>query len=189
MARIQRIGEHGAVKSLRRGELLLGLVVVLTLMGCGVDGQDTPEPEPTTADVVARCTKAMGGSNPPAWREEATVAGPFGLFGVGRDFQGLGVRRTSRGFFLAKIPAVLDGHKSVILRVPSESIGEVGLGYGGFNEPRSVEGAASSVQFKPCTDKPTTSWPGGLILVNRRPVTLVVELPDGQQQPIRIGRL
>ena len=166
------------------------LVLFLALLaGCGTDSPEQPAPDLAEPEVVAKCKKATLGSNDGSWRKEATTAGPFGLLGPGRDFHGLVARETNDGFVRTKIPAVLEGEERVTLRVPSEYTDRVGLDYGDFNEDRSIKRAASSILFKPCRDRLNTGWPGGLILADRRPVTLIVELPDGDERSIRVGRL
>jgi hypothetical protein len=50
----------------------------------------------------------------------------------------------------------------------------VGLLYGPSLSVNSVKGAATQVTFKPCPDKPRTTWPGGLALADRQPITLEV---------------
>jgi hypothetical protein len=174
---------HGSVNA-------CALVLVLALLaGCGADSPEETAPDLAAPEVVAKCKKAVLGSNDGPWREEATTAGPFGLLGPGRNFHWIGARKTDDGFVRIKIPALLAGDEPVTVRVPSEYKNRVGLDYGDFNEEKSIKRAASSILFKPCRDRPNTGWPGGLILADRRPVTLMVELPSGDERRIRIGRL
>lgn len=106
------------------------------------------------------------------------MTGPFGLFGPGRDFRNL-VRRGDR--FVAKLPAIVARDAAVTLQVPERERGSVALGYAG------VGGHVSEVTFKPCADRPETIWPGELVLEDRRPVTLIVEVAGGRSGVLRVG--
>ena len=133
--------------------------------------------------VVARCGDAIIGSGDPQWRRHSTVAGDFGLFGSGRDFQ-----RASRigDVFQAKIPAILESRQRAVLLVPPAERGRVGLLYGPAKQADSVGQAPSQVTFDPCTDQRRTVWPGGLVLASRKPVTLRVT-HDGRTRTLRVG--
>ncbi|MDQ3641119.1 MAG: hypothetical protein M3450_06555 [Actinomycetota bacterium] len=185
-----RMWEHDAVAVLLRSASTCALVLAVALLaGCGADSPEETPPEQAEPEVVAKCKKAMLGSNDGSWREEATTAGAgqFGFLGPGRDFHGLVARKTNKGFVQTKIPAVVDGEEPVVVRVPDEYVDRVGLDYGDFREEKSIRQAASSVLFKPCANQPNTGWPGGLVLADRRPVTLMVELSNGEERLIRVG--
>jgi hypothetical protein len=73
----------------------------------------------------------------------------------------------------------------VVLRVPREERGKVGLVYGPIRFVRSIEEASKQVTFRPCADKPRTVWPGGLALASLQPITLEV-LVGGRKRTLRL---
>jgi hypothetical protein len=80
------------------------------------------------------------------------------------------------------IAATVLGTDPVTVSVPPEDRGEVGLLYGssrGYTEP------LASVDFEPCPGQNGTSWPGGLVVADRGPVTLLVE-EDGSDDVRRL---
>lgn len=133
--------------------------------------------------IVARCDQAIIGSGGPDWRKRSTVSGSFGLFGSGRN-----LRRADRigSAFVTKIPAVLEGHKQVALRVPASERGQVSLIYGPIHFVRAVDQGADQVTFEPCPKKPRTVWPGGLALADRDRITLEVVI-GGSVKKIKLG--
>ncbi len=152
-----------------------------------------PEPEPSNRSgefirsTTARCQTAIAGPGRADWRRGSSVAGPFGLFGGGRDFSK--AQRVGRGSLEAKIPAIVEGHGRVVLRLPEREHGQVGLLWGHTaltGNWRSVRDAFDRVVFLPCTDKPRTVWPGGLLLADRRPIALRVVIGD-RTNTVRIG--
>jgi pimeloyl-ACP methyl ester carboxylesterase len=133
--------------------------------------------------IVARCQQSIIGSGRPGYRKRSSVAGPLALFGTGRDLSKAQKIGTA---FVTKIPLILEGHEQVVLRVPSDERGKVGLIYGPINIARAVGQAANQVTFKPCRDKPRTVWPGGLALAERKPITLEV-VTGGSVKKLRVG--
>jgi hypothetical protein len=167
--------------------LAVPLVTAVVLTGCG--GGSTSADKPTTAyhakrPATARCAEAMLGEWNPGWRKHATTAGPFGLFGIGRHFRN--AFRRPNGVLLTKLPAVVEGSDDVVVRVPDGERRRVGLDYGDFSTAHGVRGASDQVTFKPCADRAGTGWPGGLVLLSRKPVVLDLSWA-GNSARIRVG--
>jgi hypothetical protein len=55
------------------------------------------------------------------------------------------------------------------------------LAYGG-------RGRLAEVEFQPCLNKPRTVWPGGLVLRDRRVVSLRVDYGGHSPRYLRLGR-
>jgi hypothetical protein len=194
-------GMKALTKQLRRPLVVgVGIAVSLAVLtGCGGNqGETQRQPRAATAlqsprpvpelppSAVALCHEAVTGSSP-NWRQDATTAGSFGLSGPGRDFHWSGVERLKNGQYLSKIPAVVNGKAPVVLRVPEGERGRVGLDYGDFRTAHSIHDAHAAVIFRPCRNQPNTGWPGGLVLKNRRPITLEVETGGGPTRSLQIG--
>lgn len=160
------------------------LLVVGVLMSCGSDEDDSQR----LRAAVASCEEAMAGSSGPSWRRDATTAGPFGFFGAGRRFRGPVMRELDNGQFLTKVPVIVDGKRPVVLRVPEDELGRVGLDYGDLRTEEAIEDAPTEVTFRPCRDRPRTGWPGGLLLQDRRPITVLVKVAGEEPRPLRVGR-
>jgi hypothetical protein len=69
------------------------------------------------------------------------------------------------------IPATVLRGGIVTLSVAAEDRDDVGLLYGSL---RGYEQPLASVTFEPCPGGGGTSWPGGIALSDRGPVTLLV---------------
>lgn len=137
--------------------------------------------------TTAKCRSAIIGSGAPDWRSHSTVAGPLGLFGVGRDFSKAST--VGLGTVEAKIPAFVVGKRRTVLVVPASERRRVGLLWGRAavaKSPHRIGAAFGRVVFAPCQDKPRTVWPGGLLLANRNPVTLMV-ISGKRRFRLRIG--
>lgn len=171
----------------------LALAALIALGGCGgegptsaSDGERDPPPseEPPrqlgSHGAVSSCGEGIPGSADHQWRKRSLVAGPFGVFGPGRDFR----RAQRRGdSFVTKLPAIVARGAVVTLRIPERELGSVALGYAGVN------GHVPAVTFQSCADRPLTAWPGELVLENRRPVSLIVEVEGAPRASIRVGRI
>ncbi len=155
-----------------------------------------PEPEPKATgqpagregrSTVVGCEAVTIGAGQPDWRRMSTVAGPFGLFGAGRDFAK--AARIAPGTLETKIPAILEGHQRVVLNVPREEQGEVGLLWGPTalrGGQQRVDDGFEQITFVPCAYKPRTVWPGGLLLASRKRISLLVSVA-GHTHSLRIG--
>lgn len=92
---------------------------------------------------------------------------------------------------VAKMPLLIEGHDPVTVSVPPRLRRRVFLYYGtheGRNGGRSTSFAGypgdSSIEFRPCADKPRTIWPGGIRVKGREPVHLFVEAEGGPARAV-----
>lgn len=173
-----------------RPGLAVAAVIAALVGGCGGDegpaspsdeeqgGSSKKESPSASAGEVSSCREGIPAD--PQWRTRSSVTGPFGFFGPGRNLRHL-AREGDR--FMAKLPVIVARGRVVTLRIPSRKQGSVSLGYQG------VGGHVEEVTFEACGDRPATAWPGGLVLPDRRPVTLIVEVEGEPRVPVRVGRL
>jgi hypothetical protein len=140
----------------------------------------------------ATCEKGpvMIGSGSADWRRTSLDAGPLGF----AEHPLSRMSRTRNGQFVAKMPALIEGHSPVTLSVPPRLRHRVGLYYG-FREGPNGERTTlltgpgfSEVVFQPCTDKPRTIWPGGIRVKGRGLVRLLVKPEGGDPIPLVLGR-
>jgi hypothetical protein len=141
---------------------------------------------------VADCDQAAGGAPPADWRKEADVAGPLGIL----DGTLQSASRTHNGQFVAKMPLVVEGDRTVTLSVPPRLRHRVFIFYGliigrdgtpatGFSEATGN----SATEFNPCPGRPRTAFPGGLRVKGRAPVHLLVTVQgDAGSIVLRLGR-
>lgn len=142
---------------------------------------------------VASCDPGpvMIGSGSPDWRREGLAAGPLGIRKRPlRSMSAYSPRRPNQ--LVTKAPVLIEGHQPVTLRVPPRLTHRVFLYYG-FHRGRDGRRSTSftdfpgnsAIEFRPCTDKPRTIWPGGLRVKGRKPVRLLVEI-SGRSRPLRL---
>jgi len=170
--------------------LLLVLAACLALLpGCGkgarpddttariAPGARTPPTHPKLAvgAKVRDCDVTFDGPGPADWRKRSLWIGPFGLAGRGRgpDF---GEGALEGGLLTVKTPTMVAGHRPVTISVPGAQRYRFGI-LGVHPRP-----AYASVTYVPCDEKPRTVFAAGLLLRDRRPVTLLVQVGDG---PVR----
>jgi hypothetical protein len=163
--------------------IVIAAVVVLAL---------DPASGASTEWNAAPCSKAIIGSGGPEWRSESVVAGPVAV-GKGALTQ---MSRAKNGELLGKVPLLVAGHKAVTVSVPPDLRGRVYLYYGRIEgrdgKPTSSFADArgyGETEFRPCSDKPRTVWPGGLRIKGTTPVHLLVHIGGGAAPiPLPLGR-
>lgn len=131
---------------------------------------------------VASCDPGpvMIGSGKATWRRESLSAGPLGI--RRRPLRDMTPRsRQEPSVLVTKAPILVEGGDAVTLAVPASLVNRVFLYYGFHEGPdgkrsTSFNGypGSSSVEFRPCADKPRTIWPGGIRVRGRKPVRLNV---------------
>lgn len=175
--------------------LLPAISCVAALSGCG-GSSDFTKHSTTSATTLQRGSIGAGfkkltcddpvfiGSGLPGWRRQSSYAGPFGLFGGGRDFRTI-LQRDSDGRLRTKTPAIIEGHQAVELRVPPRERRRVAIDV----VTRDGGGPYIQVSFVPCPTKRRTIWPAGLVLRDRLPVTLQVLVETKRIGAIRVGRI
>lgn len=146
-------------------------------------GSDTPSVD---------CGAAIVDRVDPTWRSRSVVSGRFGLYGDSGDLRT--ADRWGRDAYWTKIPVILDGHRAAMLRVASRDRHRVGLTYGpdASSPGTSTDGADSltaaprEMRFVPCQDRSPSAWPGGLILSDRKTVSLRVRVNGGRWRSLSI---
>jgi pimeloyl-ACP methyl ester carboxylesterase len=139
----------------------------------------TADSESAGAPITVDCDASIGAAGPPDWRKVAFAhVGRFGLGSKKAVPNGLaGYPRGKAGDLISvQLQGLVEGHGPVVLKVPEAEQSRVGLVYGKVNGASTLPEAARRVTFRPCPGKPRTVWPGGLALVDRRPITLDVVL-------------
>ena len=158
--------------------LVTALLVIATFSGCG--GSDQPIGSGSTKQTCR--TPHFIGSGPPDWRRLSTHLGPFGLT-PSRDHRYQTGPREPDGLFHVKTPALVEGHRPVELQVPPAERNRIGL------EVVKPGGPYARVIFVPCQSKPRTIWGAGLVLRDRKPVTLGVRVGSAWIGAIRLSRI
>jgi hypothetical protein len=165
------------------------------LAGCDSDTRATEErahAKPSSAATVAfgaataECEEAMPGSfriGGPDPSRGFTRAGSFGLLqnrdGLERaQPAGAALGPRLRRLLVTKWPATVLGDEPVTVSIPAGSRDEAGLVFGSLRE---YDHPLAQVTFEPCAGDRGTSWPGGLVLKTREPVTLLVTSADGDE--------
>lgn len=177
----------------------VGAALLLLIGGCGATaaGDDpakgamsTAAEAPVDARTIASCREAALGHGDDRWRRRSATAGPFGLYGPGRDFRDHRVVvRHNNGYLGVKIPAFVAGTRAVTVSVPERFQDRVGLDFGDLRTESRISATNAEVIFEPCRGRPRTAWPGGLVLSDRRPVVLTVQVQGRERlRALRVGR-
>jgi hypothetical protein len=144
------------------------------------------------ASNVAPCEKAMIGPGAPDWRSKAIAAGPVGvrrhpLSRMSPSPQGL----------TTKMPVLVEGKapEAVTVSVPPALRGRVFLYYGRVigrdGKPTTLFTKArgySETRFELCSDQLRTVWPGGIRVIGRQSVRLLVEVEGREPIALPLGR-
>jgi len=76
----------------------------------------------------------------------------------------------------------------VIVSVPKRLSRRVGLDFGDLHTASRIGDANRRVTFQPCEGRSPTGWPGGLILADRRPIRLRVQIEgENRMRTLRVG--
>jgi len=143
---------------------------------------------------VATCEQGpvMVGSGSPNWRRSSFDAGPLGV----RANPLSQMSKTRNGQLVTKMPALVERGAAVVLRVPPRLRHRVFLYYGAMRDGAGrrttrIAGSPgfSEVEFRPCSTKPRTIWPGGIRVKGRKPVWLAVQVEGSPDTiPLSLGR-
>jgi hypothetical protein len=151
----------------------------------------TPQaPAAGAQEATCEIGPVMIGSGSADWRRTSLDAGPLGVV----EHPLSRMSRTRNGQFVAKMPALIEGHSPVTLSVPQRLRHRVFIYYGFHQGPDGHRSTGlnapgfSEVVFQPCTDKPRTIWPGGIRVKGRKPVRLLVQPEGGEPIPLNLGR-
>jgi hypothetical protein len=168
-------------------KVLAGLTAVIAMVVASA------APASSTDTQAASCDPGPVtiGSGKPGWRQESLSAGPLGIRRQPlRDMTPY--RRGEPNVLVTKAPILVEGDEPVALSVPPGLAHRVFLYYGFHKGPDGKRSTSfygypgdSAIEFRPCTDKPRTIWPGGLRIKGRGPVSLDVTVA-GRPDPIRL---
>ena len=187
-----------------------GAAVAVLAVGCDTGTQvtkpradaRTPASQPIAIGThVARCESAMIGNmriSDAEWRRDYNSAGRFALLEHRKTFKfaqpaGGQLAPAFRDVLITKIPATVRGSGAVTVSIPAGdrsqagSRSQAGLLYGslgGYTRPYA------QIRFVPCEGYAGTSWPGGLALRARRPVTILVQTEGSspaRQRALTVG--
>jgi hypothetical protein len=148
------------------------------------------------APHIASCDPGpvMMGSGKPTWRSESLSAGPLGIRRNPLSEMSPYSQRQPN-VLVTKAPALIEGHDTVTLSVPPDLTHRVFLYYGFHEGPDGKRSTSfqgfpgnSSVEFRPCDEKPRTVWPGGIKVKGTRPVRLEVSVAESPVRTLRLGR-
>lgn len=174
-----------------------GVALLLLVGGCGASAAgDDPATgtaaaaAPVDLRTIASCREAALGHGDDRWRKRSATAGPFGLYGPGRDFRHpYVVFDRDNGYLGVKLPAFVAGTRAVTVSVPERFRDRVGLDFGDLWTAKTIAKANTTVTFRPCRERPRTAWPGGLVLADRRPVVFTVQVEGRERiRSLRVGR-
>jgi hypothetical protein len=165
--------------------IVLVVAAVVVFFGDFASGQGQP-----VAANVAACRNVLVGHGDPQWRSESVVAGPVGV--VRRPLRKMW--RAPSGNLYTKMGLLVEGHEPVTVSVPAALRNRVFLYYGQMTgrdgKPTTsfadTPGYAAT-EFRPCSDRPRTIWPGGVRIKGTAPVHLTVEA-EGRSMPLRLGK-
>jgi hypothetical protein len=165
--------------------IALVVAAVVVFFGESASGQ-----EPGANSNVAACRNVLNGHGDSHWRRESVVAGPVGV--AKRPLRQMW--RAPSGNLYAKMGILVEGYEPVTVRLPAALRNRVFLYYGQMTgrdgKPTTsfadTPGYAAT-EFRPCTDRPRTIWPGGLRIKGTAPVHLIVEA-EGRSMPLRLGK-
>lgn len=140
---------------------------------------------------IADCDLVMAGSGEPSWRRDSLHTSRLGMRRRPlRRMSPASPKRPGRGL-TTKAPIIVEGHAPVIMRVPPPLRGRVFLYYGPNNARQfsfTRFRGFSTIEFRPCADRPRTVWPGGLRVIGRKPVSLIVDESGDRPVRLRFGR-
>ncbi|MET0559695.1 MAG: hypothetical protein ABW065_13670 [Solirubrobacterales bacterium] len=169
--------------------LLLGGALVF-LAGCGgseatatrstsaASQQERPGPPVGHGTGTLNCqTFPFIGMGPDDWRKSSVSFGPLGML-VTDYAEG---RRGEDGLLHTKIPTLVEGHRSVVLTVPSDERRRTGI------EVVKPRHPVTRLRLDPCRDRRRTIWAAGIVARDRGPVTLHVSVVGGRSGAITIG--
>ena len=106
------------------------------------------------------------------------------------------MRRGPDGALLARAQVTVSGHGFVVLSVPLDLRNRVFLYFGDVLDNRGHRPATlfaapgyAETELQPCRDRTRTRWTGGIKVIGRGPVRLLVTPEGGQASiPLRLGR-
>jgi hypothetical protein len=172
---------------LKKGLIVTVAGVVAIVLAVGGASEPVEVPEASVAPCGPPSTAAA--SAPVGWRRSSLTAGPVAV-----PRRPLASMREAQGRQLTtRMSVLVAGHRYVVLSVPLALRNRVFLYYGRVLDH---EGAATTsllgapgyaeIEFQPCRDRDRTVWPGGIRVIGRRPVWLLVTV-EGRPSSIPVS--
>lgn len=163
-----------------------GIVAIVLAIGGASEPAESPE-----ANLAPCPSPAAARSAPADWGRGMLAGGPLAV--PRRPLSGMA--ETAGGEFTTAMPVRVSGHQFVVLSVPLPLRHRVFLYYGHVldaegNPTSSLEGAPgyAEIEFQPCRGRSSTTWPGGLRVIGRRPVRLLVTVEGRPHStPVALG--
>jgi hypothetical protein len=171
--------------------LIVGAAAIVAIV-LAVGGASEPV-EAIEANVAAcRSSTKTIERGPADWRRGSVAAGPVAV--ARRPLRKMA--EANDGQLYTKMGLLVSGHQYVVLSVPLALRDRVFLYYGRIldgegHRTRSFLAAPgySETEFRPCPGVPRTVWPGGVRVLGRAPVNLLVTI-EGRSRSValRLGR-
>lgn len=171
--------------------LLAVLALMVGAIAASVATAGTTEPHLASCDPGP----VTIGSGKATWRQESLSAGPLGIRrNPLSEMSPYSPRKPN--VLVTKAPILIEGHEPVTLSVPARLAPRVFLYYGFHEGPDGKRSTSfydspgsSSIEFRPCADKPRTVWPGGIRVRGRKTVHLTVTVDSQPDRiPLQLGR-
>lgn len=133
--------------------------------------------------VTATCADSMRGIGIPLREKPTASLGRFGIFEFVPDFRDL--VRHDDSLLKEKAPVGVTPGAPITLKVPTRERNRVALSYRAEQRQHT---RLAAVTFEPCPSKERTAWAGGLVLRDRKTVTLLVSIEGGPDRRLVLGR-
>ncbi len=169
---------------IKRGILIGAAALVAIVLAVGGASEPVEAPEANVADCGSAAKSIE--ADPAAARQGATVAGPVA---VGAP-QLRRMVEARNGQLYTKMDLLITGHQYIVLSVPLMLRDRVFLYFGRIQdaEGRPVKSRFAApgyleTEFQPCPGRVRTVWTGGIRVVGRAPVNLLVTA-EGQPRSL-----
>lgn len=174
---------------LRKGLILAAAGIVAVVLATGGASEPVEAPEAN----LAACGEAGGVPARAAdWRRVSVAAGPLAV-----DRRPLRAMHESKaGQLYARMDVLVSGHRFVVLSVPLDLRNRVFLYYGQIVDNRGQAPTSlfrapgyAETEFQPCRHDRRTAWSGGIRVIGKGPVRLLVTVEGSPTSiPLHLGR-
>jgi hypothetical protein len=174
---------------LRKGLILAAAGIVAVVLAVGGASEPVEAPEAN----LAPCGKGGGVAAPPDdWRRASKAAGPVAV--DPRPLQAM--QEAKNGQLHTRMEVLVSGHHFVVLSVPLDLRNRVFLYYGQITDNRGRSPSSlfrapgyAETEFQPCRHDRRTVWSGGIRVIGKGPVRLLVTVEGSPTSiPLRLGR-
>lgn len=172
---------------LKKGLIVAVAGVVAIVLAVGGASEPVEAPEASVAPCGPPSTPA--GSGAVDWRRSSLAAGPVAV--PRRPLASM--REVRSGQLTTRMPLLVAGHRYVVISVPLALRNRVFLYFGSVLDHEGVRTTSllgapgyAEIEFQPCRGRDRTVWPGGIRVIGRRPVWLLVTV-EGQPNSIPVA--